>query len=138
MYFREIVQYLITSFLLYRYYIKKCLKEKITSLISKKNLFGWSSRSQVPSPSIENCNFDLNEDLDILGDNEECDEELQGGESSTQKKRNLKVRTDFHEQWKNKYKWLREANNEGKIVMKCIVKHIRKLYHGELELVPLP
>ena len=89
-------------------------------------------------PSIENCNFDLNEDLDILGDNEECDEELQGGESSTQKKRNMKVRTYFHEQWKNKYKWLREANNEGKIVMKCIVKHIRKLYHGELELVSLP
>ena len=80
----------------------------------------------------------MNEDLDILGDNEECDEELQGGESSTQKKRNLKVRTYFHEQWKNKYKWLREANNEGKKVMKCIMKHLKKIYHVELELVSLP
>ena len=33
------------------------------------------------------CNFNLNEDLDIFGDNEECDEEFQGGEPSTQKKK---------------------------------------------------
>ena len=41
---------------------------------SIKNFFGWSLTSQVPSPNIENRNFDLNEDLDIFGDNEECDE----------------------------------------------------------------
>ena len=55
---------------------------------SIKKFFGWSLTSQVPSPNIENRNFDLNEDLDILGDNEECDEEFQGGEPSTQKKKN--------------------------------------------------
>jgi hypothetical protein len=40
----------------------------------------------------EEHNFDLNEDLDILGYNEECVEEFQGEEPSTQKKRKLKVK----------------------------------------------
>ena len=51
---------------------------------SINNFFGWFPTSQVLSPNIENRNFDLNKDLDIFGDNEECDEEFQGGEPSTQ------------------------------------------------------
>ena len=87
--------------------------------ISIKKFFGWSTTSQVSSPKDDR-NFDLNENLDILGHNEGCDEEFQGGEPSTQKKRKLKVRREFREQWKTKYKWLRDAKHEGKAVMKCI------------------
>lgn len=39
---------------------------------------------------------------------------FKGGEPSTQKKRKLKVRREFREQWKTKYKWLRDAKHEGK------------------------
>ena len=39
---------------------------------------------------------------------------------STQKKRKVKVRREFREEWKTKYKWLREAKHEGKTIMKCI------------------
>ena len=42
----------------------------------------------------------MNEDLDTLGDNEECDEELQGGESSTQKKNKSES--------KNRFSWAME------------------------------
>ena len=35
-------------------------------------------------------------------------------------KRKKKVKREFREQWKTKYKWLREAKHEGKTVMKCI------------------
>ena len=38
----------------------------------------------------------------------------------------MKVRREFHEQWKTKYKWLREAKHEGKIVMKCIYCEMHK------------
>ena len=41
---------------------------------SIKNFFGWLSTSQVLLHNIENHNFGLNEDLDVLEDNEECDE----------------------------------------------------------------
>lgn len=87
---------------------------------SIKMFFGWSTTSQVSSPNKDDRNFDLNEDLDILGHNEGCDEEFQGGEPNTQKKRKLKVRREFREQWKTKYKWLRDAKHEGKTVLKCI------------------
>lgn len=32
----------------------------------------------------------------------------------------MKVTREFHEEWKIKYKWLREAKHEGKTIMKCI------------------
>ena len=78
-------------------------------------------------PDKEGCDFDLNEDLDVLGHNEEydilehneeSDEEFHHREPSTQKKRKKKVKREFHDQWKNK--WLREAKHDGKTVMKCI------------------
>jgi len=81
---------------------------------SIKKFFGWSSASQVSTPDTNNRNFDLNEDLDILGHNEECDEECQGGDPSTQQNKKQKVKRGFCEQWKTKFKWLREAKHEGK------------------------
>lgn len=102
---------------------------------SIKKFFGWSTSSQVSSPNKEDRIFDLNKDVHILGHNEE----FQGGEPSTLKKRKLKVRREFREQWKTKYKWLREAKHEGKTIMKCkYCESIRQLDHGELALIALP
>jgi hypothetical protein len=66
------------------------MSQRKKSQPSIKKFFGWSTTSQVSSPNKEEHNFDLNEDLDILGYNEECVEEFQGEEPSTQRKRKLK------------------------------------------------
>ena len=92
-----------------------------------KKFFGWSTTSEASFPDKEDHDFDINEDLDVLGHNEEydilehnekSDEEFHHGEPNTQKKRKMKVKREFCDQWKTKYKWLREAKHEGKTVMK--------------------
>ena len=49
---------------------KNVSKKKNQSSI--KRFFGWSTTSQASSPDNQNRNFDLNEDLNILGHDEEC------------------------------------------------------------------
>ena len=57
-----------------------------------KRFFGWSTTSQASSPNNQNRNFYLNEDLNILGHDEECHEQIQEGEPSSQKKRKEKIK----------------------------------------------
>ena len=48
------------------------------------------------------------------------------GGAQTQKKIKLKVKLEFYEEWKTKYKWLKEIKHERKIVMKCIYDETHK------------
>ena len=38
----------------------------------------------------------------------------------------MKVKLEFYEEWKTKYKWLKETKHERKIVMKCIYDETHK------------
>ena len=59
---------------------------------SIKRFFGWSTTSQASLPDNQNRNFDLNEDLNILGHDEECHEQIQEGELVLKRKRKRKKR----------------------------------------------
>jgi len=78
---------IIFKFLLHRYYNKKNVSKK-KNQPSIKNLFEWSTTSQVSSPNKEEHQFDLNEDLNILGYNEEYIEELQDKKPTNEREKN--------------------------------------------------
>lgn len=46
---------------------------KIRKSTFYQKVFRWSTKFQVSSPNKDDRNFDLNEDLDILGHNEKID-----------------------------------------------------------------
>lgn len=111
------------------------MSSKKGNQLSIKKKIGWSNTSQASFPNKEDHDFDLNEDLDVFGHNEEydilehnekIDEEFHHGEPSTRKKRKMKVKREFCDQWETKYKWLREAKHKGKTVMKCIYCEMHK------------
>ena len=79
---------------------------KKRNLLSIKKIFGWSTTFQASLPNKENHDFDLNEDLDVLGHNEEygilehneeSDKEFHEGEPTTQKNRKMKVKREFRD-----------------------------------------
>ena len=49
------------------------MSSKKGNQLSIKKFFGWSNTSQASLPDKEDHDFDLNEDLDVLGHNEEYD-----------------------------------------------------------------
>jgi len=50
--------------------MKNCFRRRESTFIKK--FFGWSSASEVSLLDKGDCNFDLNEGLDIFRHNEKC------------------------------------------------------------------
>ena len=69
------------------------MSSKRENQLSIKNFFGLSTTSQVSSPDKDDRNFDLNENLDILGHNEKLDmlghmKNVKGGTYHPKEKKN--------------------------------------------------